>query len=98
MLDFDDLLLRTRQLLRGPQGKSICQSLAAPLRLLLVDEFQDTDPVQIEIVEALCGNELTRGKLFFVGDSKQSIYRFRVPIRTCSTGCAKRCRPRDGCR
>jgi ATP-dependent helicase/nuclease subunit A len=44
---------------------------------MLVDEFQDTDPLQVELVKALCGDELSRGKLFFVGDYKQSIYRFR---------------------
>ncbi len=51
--------------------------LAGQLRLLLVDEFQDTDPLQVELVKALCDNEYLHGKLFFVGDYKQSIYRFR---------------------
>src|SRR5205085_7371503 len=46
-------------------------------RFLLVDELQDTDPVQMELVEHLCGGALTAGKLFAVGDHKQSIYRFR---------------------
>ena len=39
-----------------------------------MDEVQDTDPVQMDVVESLCGGELTAGKLFGVGDSKQSIY------------------------
>ena len=43
----------------------------------MVDEFQDTDPVQADVVRSLCGAALTRGKLFMVGDRKQSIYRFR---------------------
>jgi len=43
----------------------------------MVDEFQDTDPVQADMVERLCGEQLTHGKLFLVGDFKQSIYRFR---------------------
>jgi ATP-dependent helicase/nuclease subunit A len=53
------------------------QRLSAEIDLLLVDEFQDTDPAQAQLVEALCGDRLTSGRLFFVGDSKQSIYRFR---------------------
>ncbi|MBN2477277.1 MAG: UvrD-helicase domain-containing protein [Pirellulales bacterium] len=76
-LDFNDLLIRARQLLVGPQRRALRQRLASQIRLLLVDEFQDTDPLQVELVEALCGDETTRGKLFFVGDYKQSIYRFR---------------------
>lgn len=74
-LDFDDLLLRARDLLRD--HPSVRERLGAGLKLLMVDEFQDTDPVQAEIVRMLCGTALTRGKLFLVGDHKQSIYRFR---------------------
>src|SRR5439155_13274138 len=44
---------------------------------LLIDELQDTDPVQMQIVELLCDSGLTHGKLFAVGDHSQSIYRFR---------------------
>ena len=77
LLDFDDLLIRARDLLSGPHGKTLQQQLSASLTLLLVDEFQDTDPLQVELVKSLCGERLLDGKLFFVGDSKQSIYRFR---------------------
>jgi len=77
VLDFNDLLIRARDLLVGPDRAALRRRLAARIRLLLVDEFQDTDPLQVELVEALCGDELTAGKLFFVGDFKQSIYRFR---------------------
>ncbi|MGW8257831.1 MAG: UvrD-helicase domain-containing protein, partial [Thermoguttaceae bacterium] len=77
VLDFNDLLINTRELLLDPSHKYLRKRLAANLRLLLVDEFQDTDPLQVELVRALCDNEVTRGKLFFVGDYKQSIYRFR---------------------
>lgn len=76
-LDFNDLLILARELLVGPERADLRKQLASQIRLLLVDEFQDTDPVQVELVRALCGDELTRGKLFFVGDYKQSIYRFR---------------------
>ena len=61
---------------RADRGE-LRKRLAAQIRLLLVDEFQDTDPLQVELVKALCDNEYLRGKLFFVGDYKQSIYRFR---------------------
>ncbi len=77
VLDFDDLLIHARRLLTGPERQPLRRRWAEQLRLLLVDEFQDTDPLQVELVKALCDNEVTRGKLFFVGDFKQSIYRFR---------------------
>ena len=77
MLDFDDLLVGARRLLIGPHGKSLNARLSQQIKLLLVDEFQDTDPLQVELVEILCGQQLLKGKLFFVGDAKQSIYRFR---------------------
>jgi ATP-dependent helicase/nuclease subunit A len=75
VLDFDDLLLHARNLLRD--NESVRHRIAAGIRLLMVDEFQDTDPVQADVVRSLCGAALTRGKLFMVGDRKQSIYRFR---------------------
>ncbi len=74
-LDFDDLLLATRDLMRGSEMAR--RRAVSSIQLLLVDEFQDTDPVQTEIVRALCGKGLQTGKLFLVGDAKQSIYRFR---------------------
>ena len=77
MLDFNDLLSRTRQLLTAPSNAELREQLSSSISLLLVDEFQDTDPLQVELVRALAGAGLTAGKLFFVGDYKQSIYRFR---------------------
>lgn len=74
-LDFDDLLMKTHQLLS--RSESARQRVAAGIDFLMVDEFQDTDPVQSEIVSFLCGSDLLSGKLFVVGDAKQSIYRFR---------------------
>lgn len=71
-LDFEDLLLRTRDLLARP-GSSVLETLRREISVLLVDEFQDTDPVQAEILDLLRGS----GRLFLVGDTKQSIYRFR---------------------
>lgn len=74
-LEFDDLLVKARNLLRDEPR--VAARLSSGIRLLMVDEFQDTDPVQVEIVRALCGGDATNGRLFFVGDAKQSIYRFR---------------------
>ncbi|HEX8204269.1 MAG TPA: UvrD-helicase domain-containing protein, partial [Isosphaeraceae bacterium] len=75
-IDFDDLLRRTRDLLRdGPA--SVRAALAGGIDALLVDEFQDTDPIQGEILELLAGADPAGGRLFLVGDWKQSIYRFR---------------------
>jgi ATP-dependent helicase/nuclease subunit A len=76
-LDFDDLLIEARKLLVGPEREELRRRLAAQSRLLLVDEFQDTDPLQVELVRALCDGSVADGRLFFVGDYKQSIYRFR---------------------
>jgi ATP-dependent helicase/nuclease subunit A len=76
-LDFDDLLIRARDLIAGEARADFRKHLAAQTRLLLVDEFQDTDPLQVELVRALCDGRVADGKLFFVGDYKQSIYRFR---------------------
>lgn len=51
------------------------EQLSKPFRFLFVDEFQDTDDVQIDLVQTL--TKLTNAQLFVVGDIKQSIYRFR---------------------
>jgi ATP-dependent helicase/nuclease subunit A len=76
-LDFNDLLVKAHALLVDPRHSAVQQQLVSQVRMLLVDESQDTDPVQVEIIKALCGDEIASGKLFFVGDYKQSIYRFR---------------------
>jgi ATP-dependent helicase/nuclease subunit A len=73
LLDFDDLLLKTRDLLRD--NTEVRRELQTRFKFILVDEFQDTDPVQAEIVTLL--DEGKPGKLFIVGDPKQSIYSFR---------------------
>lgn len=75
LLDYDDLLLHARDLLRD--RVDVRERVANGIRLLMVDEFQDTDPVQADVVRLLCGDALVQGRLFLVGDAKQSIYRFR---------------------
>ena len=73
LLDFDDLLVKTRDLLRG--NAEVRRELQQRFKFVLIDEFQDTDPVQTEVVLLL--GEGAPGKLFVVGDPKQSIYGFR---------------------
>ncbi len=88
LLDFDDLILAARNLLH--RHDEIRKALGARFSHILVDEFQDTDPVQAEIFWRLCGDPPTEGDtcdwtsfvlrpgaLFLVGDPKQAIYRFR---------------------
>ncbi len=71
-LDFDDLESGAFELLRLP---AVAERWAREIEAVLVDEFQDTNERQREIVDALCGG--VPGKLFIVGDARQSIYRFR---------------------
>ena len=74
-LSFDDLLTQVWQATRGPQGPHFNQFVRSRYRAALIDEFQDTDPVQCGIFAALYGG--TGLPLFFVGDPKQAIYSFR---------------------
>jgi ATP-dependent exoDNAse (exonuclease V) beta subunit len=85
VLDFVDLLSLTRDML--VQSRSVREELQQRFSHLFVDEFQDTDPLQAEILLLLAskdaavsdfnGVSVVQGKLFVVGDPKQSIYRFR---------------------
>ncbi len=73
-LDFMDLLLRANRMLCG--NRKIAERVSGRYRHILADEFQDTDPLQAEMLEALCADG-PPGRLFLVGDPKQSIYGFR---------------------
>ena len=86
LVTFDGLLVRSRDLLRD--HPRIREELKTRFKAILVDEFQDTDPLQYEIILWLCEEpsrraaswrdiRLAPGKLFVVGDPKQSIYGFR---------------------
>ena len=84
-LDFADLLIRARDLIRD--DARVRSFLQTQFTYIFVDEFQDTDPVQAEILMLLAADDPLvsdwravrprAGKLFLVGDPKQSIYRFR---------------------
>jgi ATP-dependent helicase/nuclease subunit A len=84
-LDFADLLVRARDLIRS--NAEVRRHLQQKFRRIFVDEFQDTDPIQAEILLLLAADDPGAidstaatpipGKLFIVGDPKQAIYRFR---------------------
>lgn len=86
ILSFDDLIVKTRNLVQ--QDLYVRRLLKEKFDMLFIDEFQDTDPVQGELLLFLAEEKssaaarwqdvrLAPGKLFVVGDPKQSIYRFR---------------------
>ena len=86
LIDFDDLLQKARDLL--DRHEPVRAALGSRFTAVLVDEFQDTDPLQCEILWRLCAEHadparpwsewrLRPGALFLVGDPKQAIYRFR---------------------
>ena len=85
-LEFHDLLVLARNLL--VHDADVRDTLHHTYQRLLLDEFQDTDPIQIEIAVRIAGGRdatepdwrdvhVLDGRLFVVGDAKQSIYRFR---------------------
>lgn len=86
LIDFDDLMMKARDLLEGHE--TVRAAFGRRFTAVLVDEFQDTDPLQCEILWRLCASAadstriwqdwaLRPGALFLVGDPKQAIYRFR---------------------
>jgi ATP-dependent helicase/nuclease subunit A len=85
VMNYQDLLTRAADLLRGnPEVRDYFQKRFTHI---LIDEFQDTDPIQAEVILFLTGEQVQEqswrrltikpGSLFIVGDPKQSIYRFR---------------------
>lgn len=84
-LNFQDLLMKAVKMLKNHPG--VRTYFQNKYRCLLIDEFQDTDPIQAEFMFLLTGQDLNEkqwykliprpGSLFVVGDPKQSIYRFR---------------------
>jgi ATP-dependent exoDNAse (exonuclease V) beta subunit len=89
-LEFHDLLVLARRMLRDPvHGREVRTRLRGRYERLLLDEFQDTDPIQLDLAVLLAAADPSAdardwsdvvtepGRLFVVGDPKQSIYRFR---------------------
>ncbi len=76
VLTYDDVLIRLRDTLVHPdRGPAACARLQARFSVVLVDEFQDTDPVQWEIMQRAFGSGTST--LVLIGDPKQAIYAFR---------------------
>lgn len=75
IITFDDMLTLTHSALRGPQGAALVTAVRKQYRAALIDEFQDTDPLQYEIFKRLFDTPAHR--LMLIGDPKQSIYGFR---------------------
>ena len=87
-LEYHDLLVHARNLLVGDERREIQAAVRRRYHHVMLDEFQDTDPIQAEIALRICSDEvcgpsgweklpIPAGRLFTVGDPKQSIYRFR---------------------
>ncbi len=74
--DFDSLVLGAAELLRGESGDAALAAIRDRYRMLIIDEFQDTDFTQRDIAFGIARG-VDRPQLFLVGDPKQSIYRFR---------------------
>ncbi len=72
-IDFEDILLFTEEVL---QNEEVISKLKEKYHYIMIDEFQDTNEIQINIFFPILEN-LTKGNLFVVGDEKQSIYMFR---------------------
>jgi exodeoxyribonuclease V beta subunit len=75
VMTYDDLLTRLDEALSGAGGAQVAARLQARYRVVLVDEFQDTDPVQWDIMRRAFGSGFAT--LVLIGDPKQAIYAFR---------------------
>jgi exodeoxyribonuclease V beta subunit len=75
IMTYDDLLTRLRDILVGPNGPAARERLRARYDVVLVDEFQDTDPIQWQILSHAFATEGVT--LVLVADPKQAIYAFR---------------------
>ena len=84
LLSYQDMLFLAAKLVR--ENPAVRRRIREGIRHFLVDEFQDTDPLQVELIFLLAGSgdaadwreaRMNDARLFLVGDPKQSIYRFR---------------------
>lgn len=76
LLGFDDLLSRLDDALQQPGGEQLAQAIRQRFPVALIDEFQDTDPLQYRIFRTLYINQPEHA-LLLIGDPKQAIYAFR---------------------
>jgi len=75
LITYDDMLTRLLRTLAGDHGEAAAARLRARYRVVLIDEFQDTDPIQWQIVQRAFGDGETT--LVLIADPKQAIYAFR---------------------
>jgi len=75
--DFDDMLALVWEGLHGPQSPALLATLRQRYRYALIDEFQDTDPIQWQIFRQLFLHSARSNILYVIGDPKQAIYAFR---------------------
>ncbi len=102
VLDYVDLLVKARDALR--QNASLRTYFRRKFRAVIVDEYQDTDPLQVEIIETLAGleggaagaEEPGAASYVIVGDPKQSIYRFRRADASIFAAACEAARTRQG--
>lgn len=76
LIGFDDLLIRLDRSLAGAQALQLKQAIGEQYPVALIDEFQDTDPLQYRIFDQIYGDQSALGWLI-IGDPKQAIYAFR---------------------
>ncbi|BDY04649.1 exodeoxyribonuclease V subunit beta [Ferrimonas sp. YFM] len=76
VLGFDDLMRRLDTALESEGGEALAQTIRAQFPVALIDEFQDTDPVQYRLFQRLY-KESPEQALLMIGDPKQAIYAFR---------------------
>ena len=79
IMGFDDLLTRLDEALAGPQGQRLASTIARQFPVAMIDEFQDTDPVQYRIFDRIyqVAENNPDSTLLMIGDPKQAIYQFR---------------------
>ncbi len=77
LIDYDDMLLGVLEALKGKESGGLIETLRKRWKFALVDEFQDTDPVQWEIFRRIFIEGTDKHFLYIIGDPKQAIYSFR---------------------
>ena len=75
LVSFDDLLQKMAAALQGPHGEVLAKRIRKKYPAALIDEFQDTDPIQYAVFSRIYGKQ--QSSLFLIGDPKQAIYAFR---------------------
>ena len=79
LMSFDDIIEQCREAMQGPQGKLLAEQVRSQFPVAMVDEFQDTDPAQYAIFNAVyrLGEQPEDVAVYLIGDPKQAIYAFR---------------------